>query len=239
MSEEMRGTFLDNSDVELDIDYVELAMVLLKNRGVIIFSTLVFALAGFFAAAFLMEPVYTSNAMLMVNSGDRGNGFITSDQLSSSADLVETYGIIITSDSVKNVVKENLGMQDTYDSMVKYVGVTPVENTSIINISVDAWDPAVALAVCQEITKVCPDVIVKIAEAASANIVSEATCSDVPTSPSVKMFTVLGGGFGFVLACGIFVIKSLLNNKVIRESDIRQLGLTTMGVIPSFEGGEK
>lgn len=237
MNDNMKDTFLDNDNLELDL--VELATALLKNTGVIIFVTLLCGLLSFAFSAFMIQPVYSADALMIVNSGSSATTYITSDQLRSSASLVETYSIIIKSDTVKQLVQKNLGMEETYDQTVRLVTVDAVNATQIMKISVRATDPAVALAVCEEITKVCPDMIVSMAEAGSANIVTAAQTTGNPISPNVEINTILGAMLGLFCTCGVIILRSILNNKVSKEIDIRLIGMTTLGVIPSYEEGGK
>lgn len=237
MNEDFNKTAFDNDIIE--IDFFELILALLKKSGLIIFSTLLCGMLCFGISAFLIRPVYSADAMLLVNSGDRGTNYITSDQIVSSTSLVNTYSIIIKSETVKNVVAKNLGMEATYDDSVKLISVEAVNQTQIMKISVQAYDPAVALAVCREIIEVCPDIIVQMTEAGSANVVTEAMTTGLPISPSIPRNTVIGLMLGMLMSCGIVVLGFVMNNKIVKDNDIRMLGMTTLGIIPSYEEGGK
>lgn len=226
-------------------DYINLNDVLaalLRHITTIISATLVFAIAGFCLAKFFVTPLYSASAMMIVNSGERYNGYndyVSTDQLNSAASLVDTYSIIIRSDTVMSDVYSDLGMEKTYKDTVKNVSVSSVNDTQIMRVTVTATDPEIALDVCKEITTVAPDVIVDAVEAGSCKVVENASTTYRPVYPSVRNFTIIGALIGLILSAAFFTIQSLRNNKVSSENDIKPLGLAIIGVIPSYESGEK
>lgn len=216
------------------IDLAEIFGALLHRRGLILLVTIVFAILGFVYSAFIATPLYSASAMMIVNSGER-NDYVTQDQLNSAATLVDTYSVIITSDTVLDDVIANLGMEDTYASTVKDISVASVNETQIMRITVTATDPQIALDVCEEITNVAPDVIVKTVKAGSVELVSRADTSWKQVSPNVKRFTVVAAVLGLLLSAAFVIVVSLLDNKVKSEADLRMADFPILGVIPYYE----
>ena len=216
------------------IDLAELFGAMLQRRGLILFVTIIFGIMGFVYSAFIATPLYSANAMMIVNSGER-NDYVTQDQLNSAATLVDTYSVIITSDTVLDDVIANLGMQDTYASTVKDISVASVNETQIMRITVTATDPQIALDVCEEITNVAPDVIVKTVKAGSVELVSKAETTWKQVSPNVKRYTAAALALGLLLSAAFVVIVSLLDNKIKSDADLKQADLPLLGVIPYYE----
>ena len=219
------------------IDLWELAGALLRRWLLIALVTAVCAAGAYAYSAYVITPLYSARAMMIVNSGERSPDYVSSDQLASSAKLLETYSVIIRSDTVTSEVISNLGMEDTYGSTVRGITVSSVNDTQIMRITVTATDPEIALDVCREITNVAPDVIIDAMEAGSVKLISAAKTSWVPVSPNVTRNTMYGAVVGFLLTCGIIVLFTILNNKVKSESDISQMDLALLGVIPTYELG--
>lgn len=218
-------------------DYINVAEVmsaLIRHLSVIILSGILFGLAGFIYSAYIATPLYNASAMMIVNSGERYD-YVTQDQLNSATSLVETYSVIITSDTVMDEVYSNLGMEDTYKSTVKDISVSAVNETQIMKITVTAIDPAIALDVCEEITNVCPDVIVKTVKAGSVELVSKARTTYKQVSPNVKKNTVLAVAFGVLFLAALVTFITVMDNKVNGENDIKQLDLPLIGVIPYYD----
>ena len=216
------------------IDLGEIFDALIRRVGVILLAAAVFGVAGFLYSTFLATPLYRANAMMIVNAGERYPEYVSTDQLRSAASLVDTYSIIIKSDTVMNEVIDHLDMEETYDSMVRDVSVRAVNDTQVMQIDVTATDPEVARDVCAEITKVAPDAIVEMVEAGSVSLVSKANASSAPVSPNVMRNTALAAFAGFLLAAALVVIQTLLDNKVKGEADIAAISLPIIGIIPTY-----
>lgn len=216
------------------IDLAELFGALMQRRGLIILVTILFGIIGFLYSAFLATPLYSASAMMIVNSGER-NDYVTQDQLNSAATLVETYSVIITSDTVMDDVIHNLNMEDTFQSDVKSISVAAVNETQIMKITVTATDPQIALDVCEEITNIAPDVIVKTVKAGSVELVSRATTTWKQVSPNVKRNTAVAMALGLLLSAAFVIVVSILDNKIKSETDLKMADLTILGVIPYYD----
>lgn len=220
------------------IDLAEVLSALIRHLGLIILTGIICGLIGFFYSAFIATPLYSASAMMIVNSGERYD-YVTQDQLNSATTLVETYSVIITSDTVMDDVVRNLGIEDSYKSDVRNISVAAVNETQIMKITVVAASPDLALDVCEEITSVCPDVIVQTVKAGSVELVSKASTTYKQVSPNVKRNTVFAIAFGFMMAAGFVILITVLDNKVKGENDIKQADIALLGVIPFYELEDK
>ena len=226
-------------DYEDIIDFGEWISALYRRLGGIILVTILCAGAGFCYSEFLVTQQYQASATMIVNSGYRNTDYVTQDQLTTSASLVELYGIIIRSDVVMDTVYKNLQGKDVNGDTVTGISVTSVNNTQVMVISVNATSAGYALAVCEEITNVAPDVIMKYMGAGSISLLSAASASSAPVLPDTLKNTGKAGLFGFVAACGIIILITLLDNKVKKEEDLLRMDLNLLGVLPGFEWEEK
>lgn len=228
-----------NSSGEHYINLGELADALLRRLGVLILTAVLCAAIGFGCSAFFVRPLYSASAMMIVNAGEKYPDYVSTDQLNSAATLVDTYSIIIKSDTVMNQVIENLRMEDTFKTEVRDISVSAVNETQVMQITVRATDPNIALDVCKEITNVAPGVLQDVVEAGSVNLVSEAHSTFRRVSPNIKLNTLLAGVMGLLAAALVIIVLTLLDNKINNENDIRQFDLPILGVIPTYEKEEK
>lgn len=218
-------------------DYIDLADIwnaVIRHAGKIVFVTIVSGMFGFIYSFFLATPLYSASAMMIVNAGENSE-YVTQDQLNSAAKLVEIYSVIIKSDTVIDQVKDNLNIKNTYDTTVKDITVTSVNETQVMEIEVTATEPELALRVCEEITKVAPNVIIKTVKAGSVEMVSKASTTREQVSPNIKRMTMFGFLFGFVMSALVVAVITLTDNKVKGEKDVKQAGIALLGVIPSYE----
>ena len=236
---------MDNTQTQLDdeieIDLWELFQVLLKNWLWILLSTLGCAILGLLITMFLITPKYRAEATMIVNTRQDQTATVTNDQITSAQKLVDTYSIIIRSRRVIDPIMEKLNIEDDYESFVKNIIVESVNDTQVMSIQVENKDPEIALQVVQEIVDRAPGAIISTVEAGSVNVVSEPYVnSEVPVSPSKLKNTAIAAFIGLFISSGAFLLIAFLDNTFKSEEDIqKQLGLVTIGIIPTTESCKK
>ena len=125
------------------IDLLEILRLLKKNLLVIFAVTILLAVAGYLVSAFAMTPQYEASATLIVNSREdqaTTQAPITNDQLTSATKLVDTYAVILTSDTVLDKTISNLNLNMSYSDLVERVRIESVNSTQVMKITVkDIW----------------------------------------------------------------------------------------------------
>ena len=236
---------MDNTQTQLDdeieIDLWELFQILLKNWLWILLSTLGYAILGLLITMFLITPKYRAEATMIVNTRQDQTATVTNDQITSAQKLVDTYSIIIRSRRVIDPIMEKLNIEDDYESFVKNIIVESVNDTQVMSIQVENKDPEIALQVVQEIVDRAPGAIISTVEAGSVNVVSEPYVNaEVPVSPSKLKNTAIAAFIGLFISSGAFLLITFLDNTFKSEEDIqKQLGLVTIGIIPTTESCKK
>ena len=233
------GIFLEQ---EYDtIDLRQLFEIVRRNLLLIVAVTVLFAAGGYLGTTFLITPQYEASAMLIVNSreGQQLQGSVTNDSLNSAKQLVETYSVILKSDTVLDQTIEDLNLPLTYDQLAAKVSITAVNDTQVMKITVQDADVNLAKDIVSNIVEQAPDVIINTVKAGSVEVVSDASANPNPVSPSKSRNTALAGMLGCILVVGILFMKSLFNNRIMTESDISQkLALPILGVIPDSALGD-
>lgn len=236
---------MDNTQTQLDdeieIDLWELFQILLKNWLWILLSTLGCAILGLLITMFLITPKYRAEATMIVNTRQDQTATVTNDQITSAQKLVDTYSIIIRSRRVIDPIMEELNIEDDYENFVEDITVESVDSTQVMSIQVENKNPEVALQVVQEIIDRAPGAIISTVEAGSVNVVSEPYVnSEVPVSPSKLKNTAIAAFIGLFVSSGAFLLIAFLDNTFKSEEDIqKQLGLVTIGIIPTTESCKK
>jgi capsular exopolysaccharide synthesis family protein len=214
------------------IDLREIARALFRHVRIILLTGLLFGAAGFFYWSFGTVPLYESSAMMIVNPG-KGDS-LSSDQINSAQKLVETYSVILTSDRVTGQVAADLGMEDTYASRVSEVEVSAVNGTQIMEITVAAADPETARAVCDEITRVAPEIVSGTVRAGSLELISRATVPEGPVSADAGKHAGKAAVIGSFLAALAVALGTLAGGRIKNAEDIRREELTLLGTLPPF-----
>ena len=235
----MQNAAMTDDDYDT-IDLLEVLQVVRQHILVIILVTAIAAVAGFGVSRFVMVPQYQASALMIVNTRQDTTANVTSDQINSATKLVSTYSIIIKSDTVLQQVINNLGLSLTYNELKERVNVTAVDETQVMQITVQSDNPEWARQVCEQITAISPNVILESVEAGSVKLISQASVTPDPVSPNVMKNTAIAALLGLVGSVGIVVLRELLDNKIKSEDDVRKyLDLPVMGVIPDYDMGGK
>lgn len=219
------------------IDLREIFSLVKKNLAVIFMSVAVFALAGLLVTTLLIRPQYEATATMIVNSREdqQVQTAVTNDQINSARQLVNTYAVILKSDTVLGKTITDLKLDMDYEQLVKKVSIEAVDSTQVMKISVQDQDPETAKKIVSSIVKQAPEIIIKTVKAGSVEIISQPKAGARPVSPQKSMNTLLAGLVGGVISVGIIFLRSAMNNKFINDKDItKHLGLTVLGVIPEI-----
>lgn len=217
------------------IDLREIILLLKKNLLGLIALTVLFAAAGYLFSAFIVTPQYEASATMIVNSREDAatQTNITSDQITSATKLVDTYSVILTSDTVLDKTIDDLNLDMSYESLLGKVTVESVNSTQVMKISAKDKDPELAQQIVASIVEQAPDIIIQTVKAGSVEVISQPKAGENPVSPRKMMNTAIAGMLGLVLGLGVVFLRSMLNNKFMTDTDInKKLGLTVLGVIP-------
>ena len=119
-----------NHDMD-EIDLLELARLLWSHALQIAAAGIAAAVICLLVCTFVLTPRYQASVNLIVNSRQDGNASITSDNINSARNLIDTYAVIIKSNIVLNDVIEQLGLDMTYRQLLACISVDGVGSTQI------------------------------------------------------------------------------------------------------------
>ena len=221
-----------NHDMD-EIDLLELARLLWSHALQIAVAGIAAAAICLLVCTFVLTPRYQASVNLIVNSRQDGNASITSDNINSARNLIDTYAVIIKSNLVLNDVIQRMGLDMTYSQLADSITVGSVNSTQIMAITVTNENPGLAGKIAQTIAEVAPDVIVEKVEAGSCKAVSDVEIDTTPVYPQTKKTTLLCALAGMVAACALLVVSHLLHNYIVDDEDVqKKLDLPVLGFIP-------
>ena len=221
-----------NHDMD-EIDLLELARLLWSHALQIAAAGIAAAVICLLVCTFVLTPRYQASVNLIVNSRQDGNASITSDNINSARNLIDTYAVIIKSNLVLNDVIQRMGLDMTYSQLADSITVGSVNSTQIMAITVTNENPGLAGKIAQTIAEVAPDVIVEKVEAGSCKAVSDVEIDTTPVYPQTKKTMLLCALAGMVAACALLVVSHLLHNYIVDDEDVqKKLDLPVLGFIP-------
>lgn len=205
-------------------------ILIFKKR--ILFISLFFLFSGclsFLISKYLVTPLYTATASLYVYSNtNRIQGQITSSDLTASQELVNTYIIVIKSDTVLEKVIAKLNLSMSPDDIRKILTAGAIDGTEAFKISIKYNDPNMAQIIVNTIVDIAPKEIIRVVQAGGAEVIDYARVSIKPSSPNIIVNTVIGVLIGFVLAFVICVVIVVFDTKIHSEDDLTM----TFEVVP-------
>lgn len=215
-----------------EIDLIELIYWLLERWKWIALSALLCCGLSAFITTYMITPMYESTAKLYVmNSGDSA---INLSDLQIGAYLTNDYQEVFKTWEVHEEVLSNLGLDYSYEELEDMLTISNPSDTRILYISVKSPSPSEAWMLANEYAAVAKKYIHDTMDSREPNILSEALMPIEPVSPSKALNLALGFLGGAVLACAIFVVQFVCDDKIKTADDIRKYcGMETLAVVPT------
>ena len=220
-----------HDDDEIEIDLWELFFAL-KKRILILLAALVAGalLAGAYTKL-MITPIYSATSTMLVLTKETTLASLADLQIGSQ--LTQDYSMLITSRTVLQEVIDNLGLDMDYRTLKSNVSINNPTDTRILEITVTNPDPEMSKKIVDELSSVSSEFIGDQMEVVPPKIVEEGEIPEHQTSPSLSRNVMMGALLGFVLAAGVVVLLTIMDDTIKSEDDIgRYLGLPTLAVVP-------
>ena len=209
---------MNKKDEEVEIDLMQLFRALLKRSWAIILAAVIFGGCALVYTTLFVTPLYKARTLMYVNNNAVSVGdmkmSISSGDLSAAQSLVDTYTIILGTRATLDDVAEIAGLNYSYEDLKKMISAASVNSTEIFYIEVTSPDPKEAELIANTIGQILPEKIASIVEGSSARIVDYAVAPAHKASPSIAKNTILGMLVGIVIACGIIVVRELMDDEI-------------------------
>lgn len=226
---------------KIEVDLFAVFQLLWKRKWTIVASGLISSIVIFLVTVLFVTPLYSASVTLYANNSNSSdiNTSITSQDISASVQLVDTYAAIILSDPVLDQVIELNGLDISGQELLDCIEITSVNNTEVFKITVDYSSPDKAANIANSIASIAPIKIADIVEGCSVKIVSNAKVPTDKSFPNNKMALLIGMIIGVAISVLTIFITSLLDTRIKSESDLQEWEFPVLGVIPAFSEAEK
>ena len=225
-----------NNDEVMEIDLLEILHVLRQKILIILLAAVVGAgLLGAYSF-FVAKPVYQSTAKIYILSQSTSLTSFADIQISSS--LALDYEEMVTSRPVIQQVKKNLGLDYDYEEIAEnMVSISNPTDTRILEISCKSNDPKEAADMANELTMVSKRQIADIMDTDEPTVFEKAIVMDDPIKPEKTKNMLIGFLLGAILAIAVVIIRSMLNDSIKTEDDVkRYLDINVLASIPYEKG---
>ncbi|MDO5389252.1 MAG: polysaccharide biosynthesis tyrosine autokinase [Clostridia bacterium] len=247
---------------EETLDLREIFEVLMARKWIIIcVSVLGFVLA--FGYTKLCVPYqYTAYVSMYVKNATNKTAMdvVNQSDITAAQQLATTCIEILSDDVVtdslgtkllENYTPEELApyfaVEETSDgyriataSIAGKLGYSTVNETELIRVTATCGDPIIAADICNYVTEIAPDILIRVVGAGAVEAVGEAKIPEVPSAPSARKNAAVGFVIGFVLAAGVVVLKFIFDNTIKSGEDAAdKFNLPLIGEIPFYEFNEQ
>ena len=222
------------------IDLLELFMGLLAHWTLIAATAVVGAVLMALYTFFLVTPMYKATATIYVVS--RNDSVLNFSDLQVGSELTSDYIKVFEMWEVHEKVISNLDLDYTYTDMASMLSVTNTNtsDTRMLDITVTNPDPEEAAAIANEYADVGAKYISEKMKTDEPTLMSSARVPENPFSPNKAKNILLGFVVGFVLACAVVVLRTMLDDTYKSADDIRKYaGMVVLASIPLADAGEQ
>lgn len=226
-----------------DISLKRLADILLRRIGFIVAFTLLAGIFSFVYSEIMIAPEYESSVTIYVNNESENTMQKTlGSDIQASQMLVDTYIVIIKSDTVLNEVSRKLAENGLYgynaEGLRSGINANAVDSTEIFEVKVKSNDPKSSYIIANVLADVAPDIIKDFVEASSVKIIDYALIGK-KVSPNVQRNMVLGLLIGLFLSCLFVVMREIFDTRIKTEDELEQwFKLPILGVVPDIAGSQ-
>ena len=180
------------------------------------------------------KPVYQAQTTIVIakSSDSSNNSAATLNDVNASQKLTSTYGEIAKSELVLNQVVDNLELGVSAKDLGKNLTVKPVEDTSILSVTVKDLNAEKSSEIANEIARVFSEEVSKIYK---LDNVSQLSVAKVPESPSNNTLTrdiILATAVAVALVGGFAFLRFYLDDTVKHGDEVEKVyGLAKTGRI--------
>ena len=229
----------ENKDIEIDLGKIFYKM---HNKFIyIIIFTIVAAIVSGLITNFAIKPKYSATTKMYVYSNtDRisTDSTITSNEITASQDLVNTYIYILNSDTVLEAVIKDLNLDMTPNRLKKMISASQAPKTIAFEVTVTANEPKTAAKIANSIAKIAPNEIVRVVKAGGVEIIDYAKVPTKPSSPNLTKNLIIAAFGGFFLSFLAFFLYEFFDTTITSERDILgEFDIPVLGTVPSLGAG--
>ena len=224
----------------------DLLRMFLQHIKLIIIVTLIATLLAFLYVSYLVKPMYTTTALILVQnsnsfeadvnktSGNTGlNGEkVNMQDISSSVMLANTCATLFTVDpDMKSIISG------------ASVSIDVIEDSYFLKITATSSDPHTSANIANQVANTAPQVFKKyFQDAGKVDTVDEAGIPSTPSSPDKTRYVVIGFLIGLALSLVISFLLEIIDTTIKPGDDLyKQYEIPVFAEIIDFEaeGGAK
>ena len=223
---------------EIEIDLLQLWNAVRHRIWLVLLAGFVVADIAFAITKFLITPMYSSSATMLVVTKETTLSSLADLQLGSQ--LTNDYEILISSRPVLQETIEELNLETDYKHLRETITISNPNDSRMLIISTLQADPELAKSVVDTVAGISSEYIAEKMEVTAPKIIEEGEVPLTQSSPSLLRNTAIGGLLGILAAVFLICVAVILNDSIQTEDDIeRYLQLPVLAVVPDKNGNTR
>ena len=223
---------------EIEIDLLQLWNAVRHRIWLVLLAGFIAADIAFAITKFLITPMYSSSATMLVVTKETTLSSLADLQLGSQ--LTNDYEIMITSRPVLQQTVEELNLDISYKRLRSMITISNPNDSRMLIISTMQPDPELAKSVVDTVAQISSEYIAEKMEVTAPKIIEEGEVPIFQSSPNLLRNTAIGGMLGILAAVFLICVAVILNDSIQTEDDIeRYLQLPVLAVVPDKSGSSR
>lgn len=223
---------------EIEIDLLQLWNAVRHRIWLVLLAGFIVADIAFAITKFLITPMYSSSATMLVVTKETTLSSLADLQLGSQ--LTNDYEILISSRPVLQQTVEELNLDISYKRLRSMITISNPNDSRMLIISTMQPDPELAKSVADTVAQISSEYIAEKMEVTAPKIIEEGEVPIFQSSPNLLRNTAIGGMLGILAAVFLICVAVILNDSIQTEDDIeRYLQLPVLAVVPDKSGSSR
>lgn len=221
--------------MEETISLKELTAIIKKRLGMIIATSLLFAVISGVFTFFFITKEYEVSTQFLVNQRDaEQTNAIQQSDIRTNIDLINTYNVIIKSNRILEEVVNELDLDISPGSLGSKIRVANENQSQVVTVTVRDSNPIQAERIANTTVDVFQEEIFELMNVDNVSVLNRADVgiNPTPVSPNLTLNIAIAFVLGAMLAVGVTFLLEYLDTSVKTEDDIEKyLELPVMGTI--------
>ena len=223
---------------ELTMD--KLIELFLRKWYMIIISAVLFGLVTFIYSSSILEYRYTSSGTMIVTNKKSEQGVVSKSDLDTSARLVETYRILLTSTKFCEKIAVELDNKYSASLIKSSLSLKSVNNTEVLSVKATTSNKEFSKELVQCVLDNAQGEIDSVSEVYYVKILDNASEASTRSYPNVSYNTFIGVLAGVILSVVCGIVSTMFDTKVKDEEELKFVyNLPSLGAIPNMEDNRR
>lgn len=219
-----------------EINLMDILLILRKRFVWILLSCAICGGVVFGYTKLFVPDTYKATASVYVyGSAGVKTEYTTSTERDYALSLVDTYIVILKSNTVMQKVLRTLDLSWTPEDLERMVSCSPINETEVFSVTVSYHDPEMAKLLANTIVDVAPKEITRVVKAGGVEVLDYAKRPETPSAPSPLKNGVIGAILGLALSLGVFLLIEILDTKIWDEEKLTSIfEFPVLGSVPKI-----